>query len=302
MKNKILILMLTACLCLSPAGCSYHPAPVGTEAAPTETVPETTVLPPAETKPLPLPEPGPEAFVPVQKYMPGIHVDLRYATADNFTAQQIYGFRDVYLRYGTVKKLQRVQAELEPMGLSLKIWDGFRPVLAQYRLWEVCPDPTYVANPETGFSSHSRGNTIDLTLVDRAGNELEMPTAFDDFSSLADRDYSDCSETAAQNAVLLQNIMEKQGFTGYFGEWWHFTDKDAYDVERVFLPVYQPDAYIGGDEMISLRIRPDADSEAVGSISSGEAYYLLAWYEDYVMVEYRDIWGYISVEDLPAIE
>ena len=102
-----------------------------------------------------------------------------------------------------------VQEELKQSGLYLKIWDGFRPPSAQFKLWDVCPDPTYVSNPNNGFSSHSRGNTVDITLVDADGTELVMPTGFDDFSKLADRDYSDCNEEAANNAMLLEKIKKK---------------------------------------------------------------------------------------------
>ena len=129
-----------------------------------------------------------------------------------------------------------VSRDLEELGLYLKIWDGFRPVSAQFRLWEICPDPTYVANPNSGYSSHSRGNTVDLTLVDGNGTELEMPTGFDDFSARADRDYSDCTPEEAANAQVLELVMEKHGFSGYFGEWWHFSDTDNYPVEEVFSP------------------------------------------------------------------
>ena len=159
-----------------------------------------------------------------------------YATDRNFTGQVIYDFSDAYLRYGTVKKLEAVCADLSELGLSLKIWDGFRPVSAQWKLWEVCPDPAFVANPETGFSSHSRGSTVDVTLVDDTGNELEMPTGFDDFTARADRDYSDCTETAAAHAQLLEILMEKHGFKGYSGEWWHYSDTEDYPVEENFSP------------------------------------------------------------------
>ena len=169
-------------------------------------------------------------------YLPGVFLDLRYATEDNFTGQRIYDFSDAYLRWGTVKKLMAVSRELEAQGLYLKIWDAYRPVSAQYRLWEVCPDPTFVANPETGYSSHSRGNTVDLTLVNSQGQELEMPTEFDDFTALADRDYTDCPETAAANARALEELMERHGFSGYFGEWWHFSDTQTYPVELEFTP------------------------------------------------------------------
>ena len=90
--------------------------------------------------------------------------------------------------------------------------------------------------PTTGHSSHSRGNTIDLTLVDANGQELLMPTGFDDFSVKANRDYSDCSVEETNNAQLLEILMEKHGFTGYFGEWWHFSDTVSYNVESVFEP------------------------------------------------------------------
>ena len=106
----------------------------------------------------------------------------------------------------------------------------------QFKLWENCPDDTYVADPNQGYSNHSRGNTVDITLVNSQGEELQMPTGFDDFSPLADRDYSDCPEEAAANAVLLETIMEEHGFKGYRGEWWHYTDTDSYEVEPMFVP------------------------------------------------------------------
>ena len=180
--------------------------------------------------------PEDEEFVRVSDHIPGLVIDLKYSTTQNFTGQTIYGFSDAYLRYGTVQKLAAVQSELSQMGLSLKIWDAFRPPQAQFMLWEICPDGNYVSNPNKGFSSHSRGNTVDVTLVDEFGQELEMPTGFDDFSALADRDYSDCTETARNNALLLEVLMEKHGFTGYKGEWWHYSDTVSYPVEEEFEP------------------------------------------------------------------
>ena len=197
----------------------------------------TTVMTEVATAPGIPPAPdSDEAFVRILDYIPGAYQELRYATENNFTGKQIYSFCEAYLRYGTVEKLMLVAEELEQQGLYLKIWDGFRPVSAQFTLWEICPDPTYVANPEKGYSSHSRGNTVDLTLVDKNGQELEMPTGFDDFSAKANRDYSDCTETAAANARLLEMTMEKYGFSGYYGEWWHFSDTQSYPVEEEFQP------------------------------------------------------------------
>lgn len=230
MRRRISLLLLTGMLlagCRAPENTAQETGTEGT----TQSLAAT-----AETLPATEPEPAEDAFVRVTKYIPEIRQELPYATEDNFTGQVIYDFPDAYLRWGTVKKLRAVSEELGQMGLGLKIWDGFRPVSAQFRLWQVCPNPTYVANPEKGFSSHSRGNTVDLTLVDETGQELEMPTAFDDFTAKADRDYSDCSEIAAENARLLERMMEKHGFSGYFGEWWHFTDTQDYPVDKVFEP------------------------------------------------------------------
>ena len=232
-------MLLLALLML--AGCSRQEYYVDIyETAMTESTAQTEITEPSaalETTPQEqmLPE-SDDAFVRVLDYIPTACQELMYATQNNFTGQRIYDFEDTYLRWGTVKKLQLVCADLEEMGLYIKIWDGFRPVSAQFTLWEVYPDPTYVANPNKGFSSHSRGNTIDLTLVDAQGNELEMPTAFDDFSARADRDYSDCTEAAANNARILEIFMEKHGFSGYAGEWWHFSDTVNYPVEKEFEP------------------------------------------------------------------
>lgn len=181
-------------------------------------------------------EPEDTDFVRVTDYVPEIAVDLRYAAEDNFTGQVIYDFSDAYLRYGTVKKLAAVQTALAEQGYGLKIWDAFRPPAAQFVMWEICPDGNYVADPNRGFSSHSRGNTVDLTLMAADGTEAVMPTGFDDFSPKADRDYSDVDPEAAANALILENAMTAAGFKPYFGEWWHFSDVDSYDVDEAFLP------------------------------------------------------------------
>ena len=208
-----------------------------------EPPPEQTSLPDAPPLPEPAPEPEPGDFVRVTDYLPEIRVDLRYAGEDNFTGQVIYSFSGAYLRYGTLEKLSAAQETLAEAGYGLLLWDAFRPTAAQFRLWEVCPDPAYVANPQRGFSSHSRGNTVDLTLVTPEGGAVEMPTGFDDFSPLADRDYSDVPETAAANARLLESAMTAAGFRPYQGEWWHFTDTDDYPVEEDFSPEQQEEPH-----------------------------------------------------------
>ena len=228
-----LLLLLTACQ-----------APGEAPAAGQRSETPDTLLPP-DPEPLPAPDPEPAEpvvepadtdFVRVADYIPDILIDLRYAGENNFTGGAIYEFSDAYLRYGTVKKLRTVQAALEEQGYGLLLWDAFRPVSAQFVLWEACPDGGYVSDPNRGFSSHSRGNTVDVTLVLEDGSPVEMPTEFDDFSPLADRDYSDVPEAAASHARLLEDVMTDCGFKPYSGEWWHFSDTDSYPVEEDFVP------------------------------------------------------------------
>lgn len=183
----------------------------------------------AEQLPEQLPEPADTDFVKITDYIPDIVVDLKYATADNFTGTVIYDFKDAYLRYGTVKKLAVAQEKFKAMGYYIKIWDAYRPFAAQEKLWQVCPNPRYVANPANGMKAHNLGGTIDMTIVTLDGEEVEMPTGFDDFSLKADRDYSDVSETAATNAMMLEQVMTECGFKGYQGEWWDYSDTTAYE-------------------------------------------------------------------------
>lgn len=200
---------------------------------PTTTVPATSVAPPETTSPVP----DDADFVVAADYVSNLRVELAYATADNFTGQQIYAFSSCYLRYGTVTKLMEAAELLAQQGLGIVIWDGYRPLYAQQKLWDTCPDPNYVSKPGTGSQSHCRGIAVDITLYDlNTGMMLEMPSAFDDFSTRGDRDYSDCTQQAAENAVLLENVMVSCGFKPYSGEWWHYSDTNSYPIEENFDP------------------------------------------------------------------
>ena len=308
MKRSVVLLVLGLALCL--AGCASRAEP--TVSAPGQTAPAASapslspppvstpaltappVTTPAPTQPpleITQPEPQDDDFVRVIDYVPDMAVELRYATEHNFTGQRIYDFSQVWLRYGTVKKLMAVQEELGQQGLSLKLWDGFRPPSAQFRLWEVCPDSKYVSNPHKGFSSHSRGNTVDITLVDGSGKELQMPSGFDDFSPLADRDYSDCPREAAENARLLEQLMLRHGFKAYSGEWWHFTDTQAYPVAQDFEPVEAAACYADCKEYLTLRTAPSANAPAITTIPKGEGFLLLALHGDFALVEYQNLLG-----------
>ena len=163
-------------------------------------------------------------IVDVKGINPRIIVDMRYATEDNFTKKRLYDSNTCFLRKSTTIKLDAVQKDLERMNLGLKVWDCYRPLAVQRILWAILPDERYVANPEKG-SRHNRACAVDVTLVDSQGNELEMPTGFDDFSPRAYRHYRDLPDQAIRNRTLLEGLMKKAGFIGLPEEWWHYDDE-----------------------------------------------------------------------------
>lgn len=233
------------------------------------------------------------AFVQIKDYIPEIKIDLQYATVNNFTEQRIYDFTDAYLRYGTVKKLKVASDMLKKQGLGLKIWDAFRPVSAQEKLYEAYPDPNVVSHPVTGYRGHCRGNAVDVTLVDLAtGEELKMPTGFDNFTAFADRDYSDCGETAASNAQFLEQVMSECGFKPLQSEWWHFTDSDTYPVDEFFEPGTPMVWEANCNEYISLR-KTAGSSEVLAKIPAGSTVTLQNWDGRYAKVRYGDLEGYV---------
>ena len=160
-------------------------------------------------------------FVDITKVNKAIILDIRYATSDNFLGKAVYPAPRCFLRPAAAVKLDSVQKELQTRGLGLKIFDGYRPHSITKLMWQILPDDRYVANPVNG-SRHNRGAAVDLTLVDIQGNELNMPTPFDDFSEKAGHDYMDLPEDVQKNRAMLKQIMEKYGFTAIKTEWWHY--------------------------------------------------------------------------------
>ena len=157
-----------------------------------------------------------------------IILDIRYATDNNFLSEAVYPAPRCFVLRAVAGKLDSIQKELENSGYGLKIFDGYRPYSVTQKMWEILPDERYVANPAKG-SRHNRGAAVDLTLVDSSGNELAMPTEFDDFSEKAGHDYQDLPQYIKDNRTILRNIMEKYGFVAYINEWWHY---DIADYQR----------------------------------------------------------------------
>jgi len=165
-------------------------------------------------------------LVDLTKAVPGIVLDIRYATTNNFTGQKLYPFAGCYLRRSSAEKLRAAQTELNARGYGLKVFDGYRPLSVQRRMWEVYPHPGYVADPKKG-SRHNRGAAVDITLVRFGdGADVPMPTPYDDFTERAHRDFTNLPPEIIANRSLLESTLTRHGFVGLKTEWWHFDDSD----------------------------------------------------------------------------
>ena len=161
-------------------------------------------------------------LVDLEETVDNIVLDIRYASKNNFTGEVIYKIPKAFARKPVAVALQNVQKDLSSHGLGLKVFDAYRPYAATLKFYEVFPDTMYVAAPWHG-SRHNRGCAVDITLLDlNTGEELNMPTPFDDFSDKAHPDYMELPEDVIKNRQMLIEIMKKHGFTVYPYEWWHY--------------------------------------------------------------------------------
>jgi len=152
----------------------------------------------------------------------GVELDIVYATGRNFTGAPVYARPACFLLPEAADCLARAVEIAAPLGYRLKVFDGFRPAEAQWKLWEHTPDPAFIADPRRG-SPHSMGAAVDLTLVDAAsGEELDMGTGFDDLRPLSHHGVLEVPVTAQRNRALLLGIMTAAGFDFFRNEWWHY--------------------------------------------------------------------------------
>lgn len=160
--------------------------------------------------------------------VPGIKLDLRYATANNFTGAALPGYRvpRALLRREAALALARVQARLGLLGYGLKVWDAYRPVRATLAMVAWCERTGNTKLLDDGYiarrSRHNQGIAIDLTIVDLgSGQTLEMGTPFDEFSERAHT--ANATGDVAIHRKLLGDAMAREGFVNYASEWWHFS-------------------------------------------------------------------------------
>lgn len=173
-------------------------------------------------------------MVELSTLSPAITYDLRYATRNNFTKQQLYpdGTTTTYLRLAPALALQKAVQELQQANMGVKIFDAYRPYSVTIAFWQLIGDERYVAHPSKA-SNHNRGLAVDLTLYDLTiKQELAMGTGFDHFSDTAHHSFKDLPVQVLENRRKLKSIMEKYGFRSLETEWWHYSwpNDRRYDV------------------------------------------------------------------------
>jgi len=165
-------------------------------------------------------------FVNLKEYSADFVYDLKYASTDNFLKSKVYDCAECYLRFKTVKALVDANRKFIRKGYRIKIFDCYRPIDVQKKMWEIVSNPEYVADPKKG-SIHNRGGAVDITLVDESGKELDMGTTFDFFGPEAAHEYDKLPDDVKKNRRLLRRIMTRNGFRIFESEWWHYNLKNA---------------------------------------------------------------------------
>jgi D-alanyl-D-alanine dipeptidase len=180
---------------------------IGINALPTETIEDST-------------------FVNLKDYSSDFIYNMKYATADNFLKTKVYDCEACYLRYKTVKALIKANEKFIKKGYKIMLFDCYRPLDIQKKMWQIVSNPNYVADPKKG-SIHNRGGAVDITLVDSTGVAIDMGTPFDFFGIEASHDYENLPEEVKENRRILRKIMTRSGFRIFESEWWHYNLKNA---------------------------------------------------------------------------
>ncbi|MEZ4238516.1 MAG: M15 family metallopeptidase [Myxococcota bacterium] len=227
----VVVLAMLACGASPPAPAPAAPAPAP---APVEAEPAPA---PVEAAPAPdLRNRPPEGWVDLAEHVPGIVLEVRYATPDNFTGAQLpgYGVPGAWMRQAPADALARVQAALKPKGLGLKVYDAYRPLRATKGMvaWAKRADKVYLLDQHyvSRYSGHNRGDTIDLSAIRLSdGEELDFGTPWDTLSE--DSHTKNATGKALENRMMLKDAMRVEGFVNYWKEWWHYVFQEPGEKE-----------------------------------------------------------------------
>lgn len=160
-------------------------------------------------------------FVSIKSVSADILLDIKYATTDNFLKEAVYDCSECFLRKETAHALAKANEEFKKKGYRIKVFDCYRPLSVQKKMWKIMPGTNYVANPAKG-SKHNRGAAVDLTLVDMQGNEIDMGTPYDFFGQKAHHTYQNLPQNVLENRKLLKTILDQYNFRSIYSEWWHY--------------------------------------------------------------------------------
>jgi zinc D-Ala-D-Ala dipeptidase len=169
-------------------------------------------------------------LVEIVRLDPTVHLDIRYATTNNFLGRPVYRQPRAFLQRPAAEALVRAHQKLKAKGYGIVVFDGYRPWSVTKLFWDSATDEQrrieFVANPQNG-SRHNRGCAADISLFELAtGKEVVMPSAYDEFTERAYPDYAGGTAESRTARDLLRATMEAEGFTVYRAEWWHFDFND----------------------------------------------------------------------------
>jgi zinc D-Ala-D-Ala dipeptidase len=195
-----------------------------------------------EVRPKPVQPSHPSGLIELTALDPSIRLDIRYATANNFTGRQLYNQPRAFLVKPSADALFSAHRAAQREGFGLTIYDAYRPWRVTKALWDATPPGpkrNYVANPKKG-SKHNRGCAVDLTLHDlETGAQVTMPSGYDEFTARADRSFTGAPAEALAHRDLLERLMEAEGYRGASNEWWHFDFAGWQDYPVLDIPFEQ---------------------------------------------------------------
>ncbi len=234
-------------------------------------------------------------IVRVADYIKDVVIDIRYGSTNNSTGTQIYKFKDAYLRYGTVKKLEYAAELLAEKGLKLVIWDAFRPLEAQLSLYRTQPE--CMTTPTAGkYLRFNNADAVSVSAVKSDGSQIELPSDF--FGENRERNSGNATAEAKKNAQIIDDAMLQAGMVRYLDdEWYNYADSDEYPLAATTTVdengVRECESWIVDcNKSISLRKEPSTDSDSVIGVAKGEKVKVMFFTEKFAYCEYKGVYGY----------
>lgn len=233
-------------------------------------------------------------IVNVSDYFDDIIIDIRYGGTNNSTKTQIYKYDGAYLRYDTLLKLEKAKELLEARGLTLVIWDAFRPLEAQMSLYYTQPE--CLVSPASGeYVRYSHGDAVSIAAADKDGNIIDLPSDF--FGEGRSRNLEGATDAQKANVQMLNDIMANAGFLTYLDEWYSYVDSTEHSLAATLTvsggKVVECESWIVNcDESISLRSTPSLTGDTTISINAGEFVKVIFFTEKFAYCEYNGNYGY----------